>query len=203
MRTKQVSSGGEALALLRTNSFDLVFVAMHLQDMDAPKFSSHIRADSQTQQVPIIMVTSNDDKKLLDEAFSAGISEIFAKHELDKITNFAAQFSRKKFNTDYRICADWDFNLYCFAAYKTQYIPLTISVFSTGGLSSLNEDRIFEANRWYTIIDYFRLKLLTLPMPHEKKHFKATAKKLWRSGYYKHSSISFMTYLAQKYFQRT
>lgn len=99
LRTKQVSSGGEALALLRTNSFDLVFVAMHLQDMDAPKFSSQIRADSQTQQVPIIMVTSNDDKKLLDEAFSAGISEIFAKHELDKITNFAAQFSRKKFNT--------------------------------------------------------------------------------------------------------
>lgn len=99
LRTKQVSSGGEALALLRTNSFDLVFVAMHLQDMDAPKFSSQIRADSQTQQVPIIMVTSNDDKKLLDEAFSAGISEIFAKHELDKITNFAARFSRKKFNT--------------------------------------------------------------------------------------------------------
>ena len=51
LRTKQVSSGGEALALLRTNSFDLVFVAMHLQDMDAPKFSSQIRADSQTQQV--------------------------------------------------------------------------------------------------------------------------------------------------------
>ncbi|MBL8496517.1 response regulator [Nitrosomonas sp. JL21] len=96
LKTKQVSSGSEALALLETNSFDLVFVAMHLQDMDAPRFSSHIRSNSQTQQVPIIMVTSNDDKKLLDEAFSAGISEIFAKHELDKITNFAAQFSRKK-----------------------------------------------------------------------------------------------------------
>jgi glycosyltransferase involved in cell wall biosynthesis len=112
-------------------------------------------------------------------------------------------FAKKKFNTDYRICADWDFNLYCFAAYKTQYIPLTISVFSTGGLSSLNEDRVFEANRWYTIIDYFKLKLLALSMPHEKTHFKATAKKLWRSGHYKHSCIAFMTYLAQKYFQRT
>lgn len=98
LKTKQVSSGSEALALLRTNSFDLVFVAMHLQDMDAPKFSSQIRGDSQTQQVPIIMVTSNDDKKLLDEAFSSGITEIFAKHELDKITCFAAQFSRKKSN---------------------------------------------------------------------------------------------------------
>lgn len=98
LKTKQVSSGSEALKLLSTNAFDLVFVAMHLQDMDAPKFSSHIRGNSQTQQVPIIMVTSNDDKKLLDEAFSAGITEIFAKHELDKITSFTAQFSRKKYN---------------------------------------------------------------------------------------------------------
>lgn len=98
LETKQVSSGGEALTLLRKQSFDLVFVAMHLQDMDAPKFSSQLRADLRTQQIPIVMVTSNDDKRLLDEAFSAGVSEIFAKHELDKITSFAAQFSRKKCN---------------------------------------------------------------------------------------------------------
>jgi len=34
----------------------------------------------------------------LDEAFSAGVTEIFAKHELDKITSYAAQFFRKKSN---------------------------------------------------------------------------------------------------------
>lgn len=94
--TRQVSTGNEALMLLKKQSFDLVFIAMHLQDMDAPKFSSYLRADLRTRQIPVVMVTSNEDKKLLDEAFSAGVTEIFAKHELDKITNYAAQFSRKK-----------------------------------------------------------------------------------------------------------
>lgn len=95
LETKQVSTGSEALMLLRNQPFDLIFIAMHLQDMNASKFSSHLRADSHTCQIPVVMITSNEDKELLDEAFSAGVTEIFAKHELDKITSYAAQFSKK------------------------------------------------------------------------------------------------------------
>jgi len=98
LETKQVSTGNEALTLLKQQPFDLVFIAMHLQDMDGPKFSSHLRADSRTRQIPLVMVTSNEDKELLDEAFSAGVTKIFARHELDKITSYAAQFSRKNCN---------------------------------------------------------------------------------------------------------
>lgn len=96
IETKHASTGSEALTLLQQQSFDLVVVAMHLQDMDALKFSSHLRTDSRTRQIPVVMVTSNEDKQLLDEAFSAGVTEIFAKHELDKITSYATQFCRKK-----------------------------------------------------------------------------------------------------------
>ncbi len=99
--TQQVSTGTEALKLLKQQSFDLIFIAMHLQDMDAPKFSSQLRADVRTKQIPLVMVTSNEDKNLLDEAVSAGITEIFAKHELNKITSFTAQFSKKKNNFKY------------------------------------------------------------------------------------------------------
>lgn len=98
LETKQVATGNEALTLLREQPFDLVFVAMHLQDMDGPMFSSQLRADSRTRQIPLVMITSNEDKQLLDEAFSAGVTEIFAKHELHKITSYTAQFSRKKHN---------------------------------------------------------------------------------------------------------
>ncbi|WP_295624971.1 response regulator [uncultured Nitrosomonas sp.] len=98
LETKQVSTGSEALMLLRNQPFDLVFIAMHLQDMNASKFSSHLRADSHTCQIPVVMITSNEDKELLDEAFSAGVTEIFAKHELDKITSYAARFSKKKYS---------------------------------------------------------------------------------------------------------
>ncbi len=97
LETKQASTGGEALNLLRKQSFDLVFIAMHLRDMDASMFSSHLRADNRTRQIPLVMITSNEDKKFLDKAFSAGITEIFAKHELDKITRYTAQFSSKRY----------------------------------------------------------------------------------------------------------
>ena len=96
LETQQVSTGTEALVLLSKQPFDLIFVALHLQDMDASMFSSHLRADLRTRQIPLVMITSNEDKQLLDEAFSAGVTEIFAKHELDKISHYAAQFSRKK-----------------------------------------------------------------------------------------------------------
>lgn len=95
--TKQVSTGNEALTLLKQQPFDLVFIATHLQDMDGAMFSSQMRADSRTRQIPLVMITANEDKKLLDEAYSAGVTEIFAKHELDKITSYTAQFSRKKY----------------------------------------------------------------------------------------------------------
>ncbi|MBS0299878.1 MAG: diguanylate cyclase [Proteobacteria bacterium] len=94
--TKQVSTGSEALSLLKKQPFDLVFIATHLQDMDGPMFSSQLRADSRTRQIPLVMITANDDKQFQDEAFSAGVTEIFSKHELDKITSYTVQFSRKR-----------------------------------------------------------------------------------------------------------
>ncbi len=96
LETKQVSTGSEALSLLKKQPFDLVFIATHLQDMDGPMFSSQLRADSRTRQIPLVMITTNDDKQFQDEAFSAGVTEIFSKHELDKITRYTVQFSRKR-----------------------------------------------------------------------------------------------------------
>ena len=83
-----VSTGGEALTLLKQQSFDLVFIAMHLQDMDGPTFSSHLRANADTRQTPLIMITSNEDKRALNDAFLKGVTEVFPKHELQKITDF-------------------------------------------------------------------------------------------------------------------
>ncbi len=40
------------------------------------------------------------------------------------------------FNQGYIICADWDFNLRCFAKIDVQYINLIVANFSAGGLSS-------------------------------------------------------------------
>ncbi|MDH5552427.1 MAG: response regulator [Nitrosomonas sp.] len=90
--TVLVSTGGEALKLLKQQSFDLVFIAMHLQDMDGPMFASQLRANTRTRQIPLIMITSNEDKRTLNDAFLMGVTEVFPKHELQKITDFIKQF---------------------------------------------------------------------------------------------------------------
>ena len=93
-----VSTGSEALNLLRQQRFDIVCVAMHLPDMDGPMFSSHLRANTSTRQLPLIMITSNEDKETLDNAIALGVTEVFAKDELNKITSYAAQFSMSRGN---------------------------------------------------------------------------------------------------------
>ena len=98
--TIQVSTGNEAFNLLGQQCFDIVCVAMYLPDMDGPMFSSHLRANIYTRQLPLIMITSNEDKKSLDNAIAFGVTEVFAKDELDKITSYAAQFSMIRGNSN-------------------------------------------------------------------------------------------------------
>ncbi len=70
-------------------------------------------------------------------------------------------FSRLgNFNTRYRTCADWDFALRAAANFNLYYMPITISIFSATGLSSNNKDLVFNKDRLFLIIRYFRLKSL-------------------------------------------
>lgn len=89
----QVSAGSKALALLRQEPFDLVCIAMYLKDMDGFMFSSHLRADIRTRQLPLVMITSNEDKEALNNAIILGVTEVFSKDELEKIAHYAKQFS--------------------------------------------------------------------------------------------------------------
>ncbi len=40
------------------------------------------------------------------------------------------------FNENYPVCADWDFNLRCWALGSFEYIPQTIAIFNAGGVST-------------------------------------------------------------------
>ncbi len=100
IKVTQVATGGEAFKLLGQQQFNIVCVAMHLPDMEGTMFSSHLRANIRTRQLPLIMITSSEDKKTLDNAIALGVTEVFAKDELDKITNYAAQFSMIRGNSN-------------------------------------------------------------------------------------------------------
>ena len=54
-----------------------------------------------------------------------------------------------KFNTEYRMLADWEFNLKCFSdkAIRLEYIPHTIALYSMEGASANTRDDAFERDR--------------------------------------------------------
>lgn len=88
----KVASGRQALTLLEQQSFDLVCSSMFLEDMDGVIFSSRLRAHSQTSRIPLIMITSSENQKSLDQALAVGVTELFAKHEVERIGSYVTQF---------------------------------------------------------------------------------------------------------------
>jgi len=87
---EHAETGEKALDLLKNNRFDLVCVSMFLSDMDGVIFSSRIRAEPSTKHIPLIMVTSSDDRRELDKAIAVGVTEIFAKKNLKGIGKYVA-----------------------------------------------------------------------------------------------------------------
>ena len=86
------SNGKQALELVQQQSFDLICISMYLEDMDGLMFCSALRAERDTAHLPMIMVTSSDDKSSLVKAIAVGVTEVFFKNELEKIGNYLSQF---------------------------------------------------------------------------------------------------------------
>ncbi len=85
-----------------------------------------------------------------------------------------------RYNLDYRVCADWDLNIRCFASgCRSRYVDLTISDYDGGGLSSHTTDhafherklgeiaRLYKASYWSAVFrsrryDFFERAMLRL-----------------------------------------
>jgi len=88
----------------------------------------------------------------------------------------------ERYNPKYRVLADFDLNLRCFARYQVAYTAQIVSVYNTGGLSSTAIDKAFALDKWINIIHYYRYKLLSPVMAPYKRNFKSAAKQLVKSG---------------------
>ena len=85
-------TGQKALDLLQINRFDLICVSMFLDDMDGVVFSLYLRAEPLTKHIPLIMVTSSEDQRALDKAIAVGVTEVFAKKDVDAISEYVTSF---------------------------------------------------------------------------------------------------------------
>ncbi|MEW5010296.1 MAG: diguanylate cyclase [Cycloclasticus sp.] len=89
----------EALELVDCSSFDLICVAMELQDMSGSELCHKIRQIAgYSQTVPLVMITTNENSATLELALRAGATEIFHKNSLVK---FAAFLERQAFKTNH------------------------------------------------------------------------------------------------------
>lgn len=103
-----------------------------------------------------------------------------------------------KYNLDYKVCADHDFNLFCASRYRVKYIPIIVALFSTGGLSSVVSDQLFEEEKWVNIIRYYRRKLLDTQLKRYKRVFKEASKSFFDK---RHFSLWFLSLRIYFYFK--
>jgi glycosyltransferase involved in cell wall biosynthesis len=75
---------------------------------------------------------------------------IFYKRE------FAAEVG--KYNTKYKICADWDYNMRCWSKSEFAFIDLTVANFCNEGISGIGTpDPVFDADLSRNISEYFKI----------------------------------------------
>lgn len=76
-----VADGTEALTMMKTQRFDLVFCDVSLRGMSGLEFARQIRSDAAIldRQVPIILLTSQTQYAKIVAARDSGVTEIVAK----------------------------------------------------------------------------------------------------------------------------
>lgn len=100
-----------------------------------------------------------------------------------------------RYNPKYRICADYDFNLFCTANYQVQYLPVVVSCFVNGGASSSEQDTAFAQDKWMNAIRYFGNKLKDKSLTPFKRDMRTAAKDFLKRFDLYRASLAFSLYV--------
>lgn len=79
IKVDSCKSGDEAIQKLRDNRYDLITMALMLPDMDGLTLCRNIRSSNTHQYTPIIVVSGDANKRLLQEGFKSGVTDYFDK----------------------------------------------------------------------------------------------------------------------------
>jgi len=60
--TDEASSGIEALKMLRLSNYDLLITDLHMPNLNGEQLLSKVRYDKRLQDLPVLMVSCEDDK---------------------------------------------------------------------------------------------------------------------------------------------
>ena len=87
-----VEKGEEAKVLLAEGHFDLLCTSMYLSDMSGVDLANSLRDHQNTRQLPVVLLTSEDDKGFLGGAFEAGVTEIYNKKDTGPLERYLRYF---------------------------------------------------------------------------------------------------------------
>jgi chemosensory pili system protein ChpA (sensor histidine kinase/response regulator) len=76
---RQARDGIEAMDIIKTHKPDLLLSDLEMPRMDGMELAGHIRANTQTADIPIIMITSRAAIKHREEALSSGVNVYLTK----------------------------------------------------------------------------------------------------------------------------
>lgn len=89
-----VTTAKQALAASAETKFNVICVAMYLEDMQGGELCKKIRESRYGKRMPIIMITSEASAQSRAGSMEMGVTEIFHKSDLEAIANFFRDFIR-------------------------------------------------------------------------------------------------------------
>lgn len=90
-----VANGAQGLAALRQQPVSLICVSLVLTDMDGIDFCRQARSMAAGRDVPIILLTSNDQHSVRQRAFEVGITEVHAKYDIGALFTQASHIAHE------------------------------------------------------------------------------------------------------------
>ena len=92
-------TAAQGLASLEQRRFDLLILDLHLPDQSGLEVARKIRAQAAHRFLPILMLTSDDSKLLMQRALDAGVTELFRKTKIaelhDSLREYIARMQRQ------------------------------------------------------------------------------------------------------------
>jgi len=61
----EAENGLQALKMLRQNDYDLLITDLHMPNLDGKQLLTKIRQDKRLQNLPVLMVSCEDDRKIV------------------------------------------------------------------------------------------------------------------------------------------
>ncbi|WP_018871923.1 diguanylate cyclase [Thioalkalivibrio sp. ALJ16] len=88
------SSGAEGLARIAENDLELVCASITLPDMSGTEFCRQVRAQASGHDLPLILLTTQQDHEIRREAFEAGATDVHDKTNIRDLFHQAARYGR-------------------------------------------------------------------------------------------------------------